>query len=264
MIRRYGEVLPQFRIIRGNSMKKSGDPVPESAKNFRDEIGEAEVIAYLRARPDFLAHHPDVVAGMVAPERWSGDGVVDMQKFLIDRRSGEMDQLRDAAQDVIETSRSNMSVQTRTHAAVLSLLATRSWEDILGVVTQDWPLLLAVDAVTLSFERGGSTFPYMGEAETRILPPNFVDNVIGGEQEMGLMREVDDDGTIFAAAAGLVRSAALARIHVSPDWPMGLLALGTRDDVFHPGQGTELISFLCRVLESSLGRTMEKRLAWRR
>ena len=113
-------------------MKKSGDPVFESAKKFRDDISEAEVIAYLRARPDFLAHHADVVSGMVAPERWSGDGVVDMQKFLIDRRSGERDQLRDAAQDVIETSRSNMSVQTRTHAAVLSLLATRTWEDIFG------------------------------------------------------------------------------------------------------------------------------------
>ena len=241
-------------------MKKSGDPVPESAKKFRDDISEAEVIAYLRARPDFLAHHPDVVSGMVAPERWSGDGVVDMQKFLIDGRSGERDQLRDAAQDVIETSRSNMSVQTRTHAAVLSLLATRSWEDILGVVTHDWPLLLAVDAVTLGFERGGSTFPNIGETEIRILPVNFVDSVIGGEQEMGLIREVDDDGTIFAAAAGLVRSAALARINVSPEWPGGLLALGTRDDVFHPGQGTELISFLCRVLESSLGRTMETSL----
>ena len=242
-------------------MKKSGEPVLESAKDFRGEISETEVIAYLRARPDFLAHHPDVVAGMVAPERWSGDGVIDMQKFLIDRRSGEMDQLRDAAQDVIETSRSNMSVQTRTHAAVLSLLATRSWEDILGVVTQDWPLLLAVDAVTLSFEPGALILPHIEETEIRILPPNFVDNVIGVEQEMGLMCEVDDDGTIFAAAAGLVRSAALARVHVSPDWPMGLLALGTRNDVFHPGQGTELISFLCRVLESSLVRTMETRLA---
>jgi hypothetical protein len=77
---------------------------------------------------------------------------------------------------------------------------------------------------------------------------------LSSEQEMGLMREVDDDGTIFATAAGLVRSAALARINVSPDWPMGLLALGTRDDIFRPGQGTELISFLCRVLESSQSR----------
>ena len=81
MIRRYGEVLPQIRKIRGNSMKNSGDPVPESAKKFKDDLSEAEVIAYLRARPDFLAHHPDVVSGMVAPERWSGDGVGNPNKL---------------------------------------------------------------------------------------------------------------------------------------------------------------------------------------
>ena len=230
-------------------MKKTEDLTPVSAKKLRDGINDSDVLAFLRARPEFLALHPDVVADMVAPGRWSGNGVVDMQKFLIDRRNGEMSQLRDAAQDVIETSRSNMSVQTRTHAAVLSMLATRSWEDILGVVTQDWPLLLDVDVVTLSFERSESSFPYIKEPETRILPPNFIDNLIGSEEDVGLVRDVDDDGTVFVAAAGLVRSAAFARIHVSPYWPMGLLALGTRDEIFHPGQGTELIGFLCRVLE---------------
>ena len=69
--------------------------------------------------------------------------------------------------------------------------------------------------------------------------------------------EINDDGTIFAAAAGLVNSAALARIHAGSNWPVGLLALGARDDAFHPGQGTELISFLCRVLEASVARTLE-------
>jgi uncharacterized protein YigA (DUF484 family) len=35
---------------------------------------------------------------------------------------------------------------------------------------------------------------------------------------------------------------------------MGLLCIGTRKpEKFHPGQGTELLSFLARVLETTLG-----------
>ena len=86
-------------------MRKSGDSASVSTEKFKSKISEADVVAFLLAHPDFLARHPDVVAGMIAPGRWSGDGVIDMQKFLIDRRSGEMDQLRDAAQDVIESGR---------------------------------------------------------------------------------------------------------------------------------------------------------------
>ena len=101
-------------------MTKSGDSAASSEERPEAPLAEADVLAFLRAHPDFLARHPDVIVEMSAPGRWSGNGIVDMQKFLIDRRGIEMDELRDAAQDVIETSRSNMSTQTRTHGAVLS------------------------------------------------------------------------------------------------------------------------------------------------
>ena len=238
-------------------MTKSGDPAASSEERPEAPLTEAGVLGFLRAHPDFLARHPDVIVEMSAPGRWSGNGIVDMQQFLIDRRGIEMDELRDAAQDVIETSRSNMSTQTRTHGAVLSLLATRGWGDVLRVVTHDWPLLLDIDAVVFGFEPGEESVQHLMETDVRPLPPGFVDSVLSGDQEVRLYREINDDGTIFAAAAGLVNSAALARIHAGSNWPVGLLALGARDDAFHPGQGTELISFLCRVLEASVARTLE-------
>jgi len=238
-------------------MTKSGDTAASSEERPETTLTEVDVLAFLRAHPDFLARHPDVIAEMSAPGRWSGNGIVDMQQFLIDRRGIEMDQLRDAAQDVIETSRSNMSTQTRTHGAVLSLLAARAWGDMLRVITHDWPLLLDIDAVVLGFESGEESVQHLMETDVRSLPPGLVDSVLSGGQEVRLYREINDDGTIFAAAAGLVNSAALARIQAGSNWPVGLLALGARDDSFHPGQGTELISFLCRVLEESVARTLE-------
>lgn len=239
-------------------MTNPGEPVAASEPLADSLPDERAVLEFLRRHPDFLARHPDVLADMAAPGRWSGDGVVDMQQFLIDRRGQEMAELRDAAQDVIETSRTNMSVQTRTHAAVLTALGAPAWDDLMRVATQDWPLLLDVDAVALGFEVGDRPRARLMENDIRPLAEGYVDTVLEGGQEVRLFREINDDGTIFGAAAGLVRSAALARIHAGPDWPPGLLALGARDDAFHPGQGTELISFLSRVLEACLARAIER------
>ncbi|MBX6369123.1 MAG: DUF484 family protein, partial [Rhodospirillales bacterium] len=62
------------------------------------------------------------------------------------------------------------------------------------------------------------------------------------------------DPGLFGSGAGLVRSAAFLRINVAEHAPMGLLCIGTRKpEKFHPGQGTELLGFLARALETTLG-----------
>lgn len=229
----------------------------ETAESDTD-ADAAAVADYLRRHPDFLNQHPDVLAALAPPARWSGDGVVDMQRYLINRNRTEMDELRDCAQDVIETSRSNMSTQTRAHAAVLALLATRQWPDIVHVVTHDWPLLLDVDVVSLAFEPPAGPESRLAQAELGTLAAGTIDRLLGGaEQDVRLLREIADDGTLFGSGAGLVRSAALVRMRPAAALPAGLLALGARGDTFHPGQGTELLGFLCRVLEACMARTVE-------
>ena len=55
------------------------------------------------------------------------------------------------------------------------------------------------------------------------------------------------------AAAGLVRSDALIRLDIAEAAPPTLIAFGSRQpDHFHPGQGTELLNFLARVLEITI------------
>jgi len=50
-------------------------------------------------------------------------------------------------------------------------------------------------------------------------------------------------------------SSALVRLSPGGICPEGLLALGSRHgSTFHAGQGTELISFLARVIEILIGR----------
>ena len=76
-----------------------------------------------------------------------------------------------------------------------------------------------------------------------------VDALLGSERT-ALLR-VDDAGepVLFGAAAGLVRSQALLRLTFGRGAPAGLLCIGTRQPGrFHPGLGTEGLTFLARAL----------------
>jgi len=228
------------------------------------DIGAAPTIDQVRdflgRHPDFLIKNPEVMEQLTVPSRWSGDGVVDMQQYALEHLRGEIDSLRDCAQDVIETSRSNMSTQTRTHAAALALLGVRNFDHMARTINEDLPLLLDVDVVTLGFETPAPGTPaaaVLETAEVQRFAPGLVDGLIGADHDVVLLREMHDDGTVFGGGSGLVRSAALSRLRAGDGIPQGLLAMGSRGSGFHPGQGTDLIIFLSRVLERTLARWLE-------
>jgi uncharacterized protein YigA (DUF484 family) len=239
--------------------RKTNDPVRDATAADSAQWPTADSVAdYLTRHPDFFAERPELLARMAVPSRWSGDGVVDMQRYLLERTRSEMADLRDCAQEVIETSRSNMSVQTRTHAAALALIAVPDLDHLLQVVSDDLPLLLDLEVVSLGFEETSPPLAPLVSAEVRRLPKGKVDKLLGADKNVRLMKTIKDDGTLFGSAAGLVRSAALARLRPGKRVPAGLLAFGSRGATFRPNQGTELIHFLTRVLESCLHRLAER------
>ena len=215
---------------------------------------EEAVTAYLEANPDFFVGRQSLLAAMTPPKRWKGDGIVDLQKSMLDRLRDEMTDLRNGTRDLVETSRSNMSSQARVHAAVLALMRAEGLEAFIHTVTDELPLLLDVDVASLAFESIPGPVPIPAIPGTRPLTRGSVDHLIGADRNVTLLREVKDDGMLFAEGAGLVRSAALARMRRNAPIAEGLLALGSRGATFHPGQGTELVAFLARVTEVCLNR----------
>lgn len=220
--------------------------------------GTGDVVRFLQDNPDFFVGREALLEAMTPPRRWTGDGVIDMQKYMLDRLRGEIEALRRDALEVIETSRGNMSSQARVHAAVLALIEAADFDAVAHVVADDLPLLLDVDVATLGFEPTGRGAPMPSAAPLREFRPGTVEAVFGPDRQVVLQGEARDDGTVFGAAAGLVRSAALARLRPGPTTPAGILALGSRDDAFQSGQGTELVAFLARVVEACILRCLEK------
>jgi uncharacterized protein YigA (DUF484 family) len=220
-----------------------------------------QVEAFLRANPGFLAERPDLISVLTPPSRWDGGAVVDFQSVMVQRLREESRDLRDAANLLISTTRSNMIVQTRTHAAVMALLGADGFERLAHVVRHDLPLLLDVDTVSLCFESASSSLPDF--ADVRWLPLGSIADVMGGDSETfhRLLEDVQDDGRVFGEASGLVKSAALARIQPGNGIPAAMLALGARDrGAFHSGQSSDLLTFLARVTEMCVHRWLPEAL----
>jgi uncharacterized protein YigA (DUF484 family) len=141
------------------------------------------------------------------------------------------------------------------------MLAATTFEHLIAVVTEELTLLLDIDAVGLCIEAGqgkstrsiGAKHPALA-AGVQVLEAGSVDELLGPSHAVLLRSDVVGDPALFgASAAGLVRSDALVRLRVSSAAPVGLLALGARKPgVFHPGQGTELLTFLAQVIEQSI------------
>ena len=215
---------------------------------------EIEVESYLRNNPNFLVDHPKLLDVMTPPMRWSGDKVVDLQSYMLDKLRSERGDLKDASKLLINTTRANMLIQTRTHASVIALLNASDLNTLSHVVCFDLPMLLDIDAVSLCFEtRKKNTFK-LADTDIRWFAPGTIDKVLGDENEHAkLLEHTSDDGAVFGEAAGIVSSAALARIGQNTTLPNGLLALGSKTvGKFHGGQATDLLLFLARVLEYCL------------
>jgi uncharacterized protein YigA (DUF484 family) len=236
---------------------KRDDAAPAKAGHAETEPTEAQVAAYLRRHGDFLLRHPDLVTSLSPPSRWTeAGGIVDMQAFMIDRLKEEVHRIKGAAEDLILTSRSNMSTQNRTHQAVLVLLSADTLEQLAQAVADDLPPILDVDVATLCFEQGFQPRPALEVPGVQPIPQGSVDVLMGGkDRNCALNEEMPGDPALFGGGAGLVASSALVRVTPGDGLPEGLVALGSRHGcTFHAGQGTELIAFLARVVEISVRR----------
>jgi uncharacterized protein len=209
----------------------------------------AEVVNYLRQHPDFLLDHPELLEVLTPPSMRRGERVIDLQQFLLQRQRHEIGQLKAQQRNLLVTTRANLASQSRIHSAVLAFLGATSFEQLIQIVATDLAVLLDADIVTIGVEQSGRIRPRLSHNGVQILAGGTVDTLLGPDRDVLLLPEAHGDPKLFGDGAALVRSAAILRLSVSAAAPPGLLCIGTRrNGKFHPGQGTELLSFLARAL----------------
>ena len=227
----------------------------DSIAEFRDceDVTAEQVADYLRLNPDFFVHQPEVLTTLTPPDRSSDDTVVDFQSFIVKDLREQLDGLRDCATEVIETSRSNMATQARTHAAVLALLNATSLQQIVDIIYGGFPALLDVDVAVIALEQIQS-----GDCSSLCIMPlveGETDYILGTDCDTLLSPTLSGTYSVFAHHAEPVLSGAFVRLRPEPLAPAGLLALGSvQEGAFYPGQGSDLLKFLASITEVCLRR----------
>lgn len=215
-----------------------------------DSLSAEAVEAWLRQHPDFLAENPDLLFALTPPAFDQGKGVVDFQRFLVERQRTELEALKGASRELIAVSRTNKSTQQAVHKAALALLAAPTFGRAIATVVDDWATMLDADVVMLGVESAPERALPGAKAGLTLLAPGEVDSRLGRLQDVRMIPSMEPpDPSMFGEAAGLARSVAWLRLNIHEDVPQGLLAIGSRDiGRFHPRQNTELLRFLASTL----------------
>lgn len=213
-------------------------------------LSEADVKEYLKRHPGFLAEHADLLPILTPPSLRREEGVVDMQRYMVQRLQRRLSQLSTSQDELIAAGRSNLSTQSQVHEAVLAMLEARGFEHLIHVITQDFATILHVDVVVLLIEESELARPHAAGSNLYVVRKGAIDRLLGQGRDILLRERSERTDLLYGPAATLVRSDALARLRFAPEAPAGLIAIGSRQQAkFHPGQGTELLQFLARAVE---------------
>jgi len=216
-----------------------------------------DVLDFLQQNPGFLADYPELLEAQSTANH-DGQNVVNFQQMMLQKLRTDKKRAEDRQRLLIDSARSNLTVQARVHAAIIRLAETRNLEELIEVVSNELALMLEVDVIAVLIEARVGEERHIPSHGIRTVDPRFIDNHLGPDRDSLLEANVVGDPRLFGPAARLVKSQALLRLHIAQNVPDGLLAFGSRDPLlFADGQGTELVSFLTDVIERLLRRFMD-------
>src|SRR6201996_6098840 len=109
----------------------------------KSELREVDVVAYLRRNPRVLLNNPDLLAAIAPDTRFETEtGVVDMQRFVVERLRRQVDDMKGSSDRIGNTMRANMSLVERTMECALGLLYAPDFAELAQILHDDLPVHL--------------------------------------------------------------------------------------------------------------------------
>jgi hypothetical protein len=212
------------------------------------DVSEDSIAEYLKAHPDFFERHLTLLSGMRLPHRTTGGAIslVERQVDVLRQRNAA---LETKLRELVEVARTNDRLATRIHALALTLMRTRSREDVIDILDQqlregfsvDQSALVLFDSVP-GLAQGHSRFVRVVHREDPAVGPfkSFLQN---SAPRCSRVRDAQRD-FLFGPGAEIH---SMALVPLGPRSEFGFLAIGSRDpDHFQPSKS---IDFLARLGE---------------
>ncbi len=160
----------------------------------RDEVvTAADVAAFLRANPAWLADNPTLYRILAPPRRVHGETLADHMAAMLHAERAHAALMAEQAEDVLAAGRAAVGMTERVQRAVLALLRS---PDPLDCINDEMPGILGVDAVGLCVEGVDAA------SRLRMLPAGTVARLMAGRQ-VRFRASTTDARLLHGEAAGL-------------------------------------------------------------
>ena len=179
--------------------------------------------------------------------------VISFEDRAVAKLRDRLGEAESARADLLAFARGHSGAVASIHRAVLAGLEADSLDDLLTVVTYDWPRLLGLDSVVLALVVGNQAFR-ADRHGVQVLARPIVNRAL---QPLGAveLRNVERGHPLFGGDAEAVRSEALVRIDSAAPMPYGLLILGQHGaQTLDTPHGANLLLFLGQSLAAMINR----------
>ena len=179
--------------------------------------------------------------------------VIDFESHALAKLRQRVAEVEEANQDLIAFARGHSGAVSAIHAAALAAVDAEGLDHLIHIVTQLWPDLLGLDAVSVALVVGdrGLRADLSG---MQFVDPRMIERSISGIDGI-VLRSCERGHPLFGPAADLIRAEALVRLENAAPLPSGLLVLGQRrPQGFETRHGSELLVFLAAMLSRMMGR----------
>ena len=225
-------------------------------------ISAEDVVAYITAHPDCLAHHPDLLAQCLAAAKTvSGDttqdqaNIVDLSPALAARARDEARRAGLANKSLLHVAAENMVSWRRLHHATLGLLASSDLAGLCHVISAEFPIIFDVkkSALIIAAEASPSG---MVAARLDVQPAAKITTALH-DRNLYLGSPNEAGTAIIGEAAP---SMALIRLPDRLPAPVSncvLLLAGKHATSFQPKLGSDLLILLAEMVGVTLAARLE-------
>ena len=228
----------------------------------KSALSADDVVAYITAHPDCLAHHPDLLAQCLdAAKSVTGDQapdqakIVDLSPALAARARDEARRAGLAHKSLLHVAAENMVSWRRLHHATLGLLASTDLAGLCHVISAEFPIIFDVKASALIIE-SETSLSGMVAAGLDVRPAAQIAAAL--KDRTLYLGTPGDAGTALMGQAA--PSMALIRLPDRLPAPVSncvLLLAGKQTTSFQPELGSDLLVLLAEMVGVTLAARLE-------
>ncbi len=219
-------------------------------------LSEAQVVEFLREKPDFFVKHPNLLADLRLPHK-SGDAISLVERQVAVLRERNMD-MRHRLNKLLDNARDNDRLFDKTKRLMLALLDGQDLGDIVDALYYSFDNDYKIHYTSLILFGDSDKIP---SSEARVVRLNEAREQIGkilksNRPVCGQLSEQELTFLFTDNATDIGSAAIVPLVHGNS---FGLLAIGNRDPQYYSSSmGTLFLSYIAEVLNRLLPKQLTR------